>query len=230
MLWPSSGGVGQVEESRRVRGGITSPMPFTDELGYMWAVWSGFTTTATIRHGFAFASSSSVVRQAVMATWVVSIVPILQDSMSDEYTLDRVYCQDIVPGTAVDQDYVGTLNVPGLNGSGALPGQDAVVISWLSALRGRSNRGRTYWPGLACDQLQSGIVSSGALGPFVDYAVAMLAAFGPTAVVPPARLGTISKQEDGIPRGPVLLETVDFFVRSAMGVRRRRAQTFGGGP
>jgi hypothetical protein len=170
------------------------------------------------------------VRQAVMATWLSSILPIVQDSMSSEYLLERLYVQDKVPGTSSDQEYVGALTFQGTNNSGPLPGQCSVVTTWYSALSGRSNRGRTFWPGLAVDQLSGGVLGAVAAVAFSDYAAALLAAFGPDAVVPPARLGTISYQLDGTPRGPVLVETVDWFVRSSLGVRRRRAQSFGGGP
>lgn len=205
-------------------------MPFTEELGYLWSVWSGFTSDATFRHGFAMAGSSSSLRQALMAQWVTSLLPILTPIMSSEYTHQRLYWQDKVPGTSIDQEYVGVLDQQGEDDSGALPGQASALITWYSGLSGRSNRGRTFWPGVAAGQLVSGLLGASALTVLGDYATAMIAAFGPTATLPVARLGTISYQVDGVPRGPVLIETVDWFVRAAMGVRRKRANQAGGGP
>lgn len=218
----SSGAVGQVEASRRQAGRITSPMALTDNLIYMWAVWSGFRSTAVIRHGFALVGPMPTLAQTLMGQWLVGPLPLVLPVMADTWSLDRLYCQDLVPGTAVDEDFAGSLTATGGSFADPLPGQDAAVITWYSDLIGRANRGRTFWPGLSLAQVQSGVLKPSAASAFGDYGEAMLDAFTPRIAPPYAQLGTISKQENGAPRGPVLIETTQFLVRTDYGIRRSR--------
>lgn len=203
-------------------------MALTDDLVYMWAVWEGFGCTAAIRHGFVMAGSSPTLKQQLMQEWITSSLPILLPRMSNDWTLDRLYCEDIAPGTAPAQDWAGTLTQAGLSGSGTLPGQVAVITTWYSPLPGRANRGRTYWPGLAMGSIESGILTSGANLAFNNYADDLLARWGAEATLPYARLGTISRQLDGMPRGPELIETSGFAVHQSPGTQKRRRSRFGG--
>lgn len=205
-------------------------MPLVDDLTYMWSVWSGFACTAAFRHGFTMAGSSPVLKQQLMQEWVTSKLNILLPVMSDEWTHQRLYCEDITPGTAPPQEWVGSLTQQGLDSSGSLPGQISVITTWYSPLQGRANRGRTYWPGVASGQLLSGLLGGTASSAFNAYAAAMLASWGADAVLPYARLGTISRQLNGSPRGPELIETSDWVTHISLGVQKRRASGAGGGP
>lgn len=202
-------------------------MPLTDNLVRMWAVWEGFTNQAAWIHNFSLVSMSSSIKQDLMTTWLTGVLPSILPVMSSDYDLTKLYVQDIVPGTDPDEDFAGGLTAIGTDSSGPVPGQSSVVVTWNSTLSGRSNRGRTYFPGLAVGQLSDGLLGFGAQAAYAAYANALLDAFTPRVAPPFAQLGTISKQQSGSPRGPLLIETTDFIIRLSLGVRKKRRQGFG---
>lgn len=195
----------------------------TDDLVHMWAIWDGFGALAAVRHSFAFVASMTSLAQTVMGTWHTGVLPHVLPYMASDWTLDRLYCEDVVPGTVAPIDFAGSVGDAGSDTGSPVPGQSSVITTWYSDLRGRSNRGRTFWPGLAVSALTSGVLGPVPHSAFVDYANAMLDAFTPRIAPPAAQFGTLSKQLDGAPRGPVLMETTFFTVRNSLGsVRRRR--------
>lgn len=202
-------------------------MPLTDDLVYMWTVWDGFGVTAATRHGFAMAGSSPVLKQQLMQEWATNSLVILLPMMSSNYTLVRFYCEDVTPGTSPPQEWAGVLDQVGLATGEAMPGQVAVLTKWRSDLAGRSNRGRTYWPGAGLVAFEDGLLGPAGNLAFNAYAADLLARWGPEATLPYARLGTISRQLDGAPRGPELIESVHATVHSSPAVQKRRRSRFG---
>lgn len=89
--------------------------------------------------------------------------------VSSAVTLREIYLTDIE--TAVGS----TVTIPapspapaGERGSGALPNNVALTVSFRTALRGRSFRGRNYISGFAEDQVVLNTVDSGTLGDITD--------------------------------------------------------------
>lgn len=197
-------------------------MALTDDLVYMWAIWEGFEAQAAFRHPFVMAGSSPTLKQQLMTEWYDNALPLVLPAMADTWSLDRLYCQDVAPGTAADLDWSGTINATGGSFADPLPGQVAAILTWYSVLQGRSYRGRTYWPGLSTAAVQSGILKptvSAIFGAYGDY---MMTHFGPDATLPYAVLGTITRQHDGVATVPELIPTETYLVRSNFGVQKRR--------
>lgn len=202
-------------------------MSLTDDLVYLWAVWDGFGVTAATRHGFAMAGSSPALKQMLMQDWATNSLVILLPMMSSNYNLVRLYCEDVAPGTAPPQEWVGALTQVGLSTGEAMPGQVAVITTWKSDLAGRANRGRTYWPGVGVVAFEDGLLGPAGNLAFNAYAADLMARWGPEAILPYARLGTISRQLDGVPRGPLLIETTHRTVHPSPAMQKRRRSRFG---
>lgn len=107
--------------------------------------------------------------------------------------------------------------VTGTSGADPLPGQNAALMSWRTALRGRSYRGRTYIGGLT-----ESAVTSGAITPGLSTAMQSFI----SDVVSNGTIGVISRYHDGALRDEGQWHQITSGVDDVwMRTQRRRAHT-----
>jgi hypothetical protein len=93
----------------------------------------------------------------------------------------------------------GTWPLAGGSGTDPLPGANAAIISWTTALRGRSYRGRTYFGGLTEGAVTSGTVTAGLLTAMDDFI---------DSVVTLGDLGILSRVHNKVPRDSGVLHII----------------------
>lgn len=98
-------------------------------------------------------------------TWIPTWIA----AMSDDFLVDEIYATDLT--TATSPTYSRSI-VPALEGpntGGNLPGNVAVVVSFRTAGRGRSTRGRNYVGGLTEDKVTDNIFDLSTLNALVGF-------------------------------------------------------------
>jgi len=92
-------------------------------------------------------------RDAIIAWWTVSI----SNQLSSELTFHTLYMTDLTTQTSPVYEFPVTLT--GQVGSPAMPGSVTLAVSFITAGRGRSSRGRNYIIGLAESTVSENAVS-----------------------------------------------------------------------
>jgi len=82
---------------------------------------------------------------AAFKTWWVNE---LQSNVCSEVSLNSVIATDLTTDVGVGVEYSTGLPLLGLNTDASVPMNVTLAISWLTAARGRSFRGRTYHVGM----------------------------------------------------------------------------------
>ena len=97
-------------------------------------------------------------------------LPVVMTTMRNSVVTQDLTVQDVVPGTAASVVYSAASPPTGTATSGGagelLPPQSAVVVTWRTALGGRSYRGRTYLSGYGTLQQAGGTLNAGNLTSF----------------------------------------------------------------
>jgi len=166
--------------------------------------------------------------QALIDEWQAACLTQYQGCSSQLATYDLLSARSIVP----DSHVVVEESLTGITGavSGEVsPNQVAGVITWRTALAGRSYRGRTYIPALPQSYVVSGLLSATGLGNYNTFRTAMMTAFAATGSSTNFRLGVISRVADGVARPTPLIQVVtSSVVRTIPGTQRRRRLGVGG--
>lgn len=109
--------------------------------------------------------------------------------------------RDVVPGTGAPAQIAYT-NVPGSLATDSWPPQCASVISWRTALAGRSYRGRTYLPPGDEGNQARGAISAALVTLIGAAATQMLTVFGPAGTNGKWQFGVITRRHNGVPTIP----------------------------
>lgn len=138
-----------------------------DEVVQTFHCWVGPT-------GASFADAEELALQ--LATWYKEAGNEWKAIMSSALTLDRIVVYDMSPGSLVNaEEAVGET---GGAGSATTAQQIAAVITWTTAMRGASYRGRTYIGPFQSAWLTSdGLLNASALTNLADAAEALWAQF-----------------------------------------------------
>lgn len=183
----------------------------------------------SMNFGIKALTASSSWRADLAVEFQEQVMPTIGLKLCDTYSFDGVVVNDIVPGTGVDEVYDNGNPAFGDVGLSPLPPLCAGLISWRSALTGRSNRGRTYVPGLAqswTDGLGNSWDGTG-FAALQAIANKVMEVYGRTAGT--SSLGflvVISRQENGVPRGPVGVQIDSYQVDSYVRSQRKRMRNF----
>src|SRR4029453_73176 len=89
-------------------------------------------------------------------------------AISDDVTLQAVRCTDLSSQEGPSIEYTATLPIPGENTSQSVPNNCSLCISFRTAARGRSARGRNYIVGLSENQTTNSSVDAGVPDFFTD--------------------------------------------------------------
>lgn len=93
-----------------------------------------------------------------LVTWYGSS---LKARQSSALSLERIVCTDFTSKYTPRTEYTTALPVAGTNATAPAANNVAAVISWHTAMRGRSYRGRTYHVGLCADQVSASTLAGG---------------------------------------------------------------------
>lgn len=136
--------------------------------------------------------------------------------------------RDVKPGTAATYDY-SYASVAGADVSGQeLPPQCALVLSWFTALAGRSYRGRTYLTGFTEQTQDNGVWDSTHLTNVTGIITQMLTVYGSGGTDGNWQFGVISRYLNGAPRiTPVITPVTSGVARAYVYTQRRRTNLVG---
>jgi len=153
----------------------------------------------------------------IFASWVVSeLLPIL----CDDLVINTIKASDLTT-----QFSPVAVSITGLPASGSVSGspltnQVAAVVSYKTAARGRSFRGRNYVPGAPVNSLQT---ATELTVTFVGNLVAAYQSLGIALGSANFNHVVLSRQENGVRRtNGVATIITDYIGRTALGTQRRR--------
>jgi len=113
------------------------------------------------------------VGQEVISWWATNMAP----SLTNRVVLLEVFCTDLTTQTSPAVSSVPASVTDGAINSEALPNNCAITMSFRTASRGRSARGRNYLAGFASASVSGNIVDSALLADFVTAYELLDAAF-----------------------------------------------------
>lgn len=169
--------------------------------------------------GATFANLASAFKTAL----VKSTSGGLLERMDEDLESGELLVRDVVPGTAatLTSTYTG---VQGAISGEECPPQSAFLLSWTTALRGKSFRGRTYLPGVGETQQTAGAVAGAAQTALQAVVTQMLAVFGPGGSDTNWQFVIISRFHNKVPRVPPIATPVTAgSVSATVATQRRRA-------
>jgi len=104
-----------------------------------------------------------------MLDWYEDIViPEFLPLLSSGFAFDEIYCTDLTTSSSPTYTRVLSPTVPGTAGGDILPGNNACCISFRTAGRGRSARGRNYAPALVDGAVTGNLVDLGHINALVE--------------------------------------------------------------
>lgn len=135
----------------------------------------------------------------------------------------ELHVADVVPGTSAGYDYTYGPIAGGDASSEELPPQVTAVVTWRTALAGRSYRGRTFLPTTAEQNQDSGVLGATYTGYVNAFITQMLAVFGPTGSDTNWQFVVISRFNNGSPRAtPIGTPVTSGLLRPRLYTQRRR--------
>lgn len=190
----------------------------------VFTIYNSFVARCT--WGFRAITSDPLWRENIADEWIDALAPTFYEPLAEDTQLLEVVVVDVLPGTA--PNFTATPISP-IHGGGPLdqqplPVKVAAVITWYSALQGRSNRGRSYVFGLPQEASHNAeFIESGYVDLLTAFAGDMLGQWGPAGSSDQAELVVISRQENLVVRPePVGVPILDFAVRDVLHSQRRR--------
>jgi hypothetical protein len=143
------------------------------------------------------------------------------------WVLNRLWVQDRIPG--IRPDLIVELEQHGGWSNGdASPVQFGPLISWRTAYRGRSYRGRTFWGPIAKDDMEETFVTNALNADLDDWAFAMLTMMGGGFASETSPLfSVVSRQHDLVPE-PIgrAAPIIGYKPIRLMATQRRRQQFY----
>lgn len=113
-------------------------------------------------------------------SWVASVMPLVDAATSQEINWDDVLVSDTATAGSEQQILPLTQPHPGLVTGDCLPGQNAVVVSLRSGVKGRRRRGRFFLPGVSEANQANGLVTGSQLTAITALADGLRTHYGPT--------------------------------------------------
>lgn len=173
--------------------------------------------------------------QDIAASWVAEIMPLVLAATSAAVNWNEVVVSDtktVAEGGTESFTLALTQPNPGLVAGDALPGQDTIVVSLRTGLKGARRRGRFYLPGVSEASQAEGLLGAPQLAAVQALGQALIDTYGPGGSTPQYGLRIWSpekltfpepkpqKPRVGVQITPVTGYIVDQTIRSQ---RRRQA-------
>jgi len=138
---------------------------------------------------------------ALVSWWNTNFKPITSNLMA----LDQVYITDLTADNSFTVPYSTGLPLTGTNATEALPFNCALCISFRTANRGRSGRGRNYVAGLTEAQQAASVVAAATR---LSIVTAYQALVGAGTFVPGLGFSVVSRFHNGLPRAQCLVQPI----------------------
>jgi len=141
-----------------------------------------------------------ILGQALAESWEATMAPVL----SVQLQLNSVHLTDLSSQFSFATDFVPAASIQGAVGGDCSPNNCALCVSFRSAARGRSGRGRNYVPGLAESLVSLNQFDPTAALEIVSFYQGLTA----LAVDADAQWVVVSRFENGLPREEGLARVV----------------------
>lgn len=120
-----------------------------------------------VRDNAGWTAQKMNIAAGILATsWVDNLASLL----AADWTLDKIVCQDYTTYNGASFEFTPGVAIVGTGSGDTLPPQVALVVSWRTANRGRSFRGRTYLCGFTEFYQDNGRMSSSVVTPVLAWA------------------------------------------------------------
>jgi hypothetical protein len=165
---------------------------------------------------------------ALISWWTTNRAPLAPASV----VLSEVVCTDLSSATGAQATAVPLASTPGTMGSPVLPSNDSFTISFRTAFRGRSFRGRNYMVGLGTTQVAGNNLVLGYADAFVsayEALPALATAEGCTWVVVSRYSGIDPVTKKPIPRAAGIATPIDTVLYTDLVVDSQRRRLPGRG-
>lgn len=140
-------------------------------------------------------------------------------NMASTCSLVNIKCTDLTTEFAPGIEYAVGLPIPGTSGGAAMPNVITVAVKWVTALRGRSYRGRTFHIGLLETQILDNQITTAALTLLQGY---YLQIWGGVPIAG-ANLVVASRIQGGVEREVgVMTQIIGFQIDRVVDTQRRR--------
>lgn len=151
--------------------------------------------------GFAQVGSPAGDPAATLAgNWNSTCMTAWRNLVSGNYAVNALWVNAVAPAGAARYELNFSPPLAGNVVGEALPPQNAGVITWRTALAGRSYRGRTYVPAIAEGQQTDGTLSTTWQTNAAAFVSALVGAFITNAATNNFRLVVISRVNGGVAR------------------------------
>lgn len=96
-------------------------------------------------------SDMNLIAAAVKTWWTTNVQP----SIAQTVSLEKIVVKGMLSRTSTGIEYVTGLPVVGADNTQGLPNHCAIAVKWITGMRGRSFRGRTYHFGITTQRLSN---------------------------------------------------------------------------
>lgn len=143
---------------------------------------------------------------------------------STGFTITEYNVIDVVPGTAATYQETPSPTPTGSDGGTPGPPATCAVVTWNTALKGRSYRGRTYMGGYAQTSFPSGLVIASVQTTITTWANYMITRYGPSGTSAVWEFGIISRVSGGVGRPTPIFTPVTGWASDWIARQQRRRE------
>lgn len=152
--------------------------------------------------------------EVVYNNYTTNVMPVL----SEAFTMDSVHAVDLTTEFSGYGDYYPAGGISGGIAGDCMPNSIAMVVELTTGIRGRSYRGRTFWPGVPVEKVTGDLFDS-------DWSASVAAAQATAATgidVNAAVLVVVSRYTDGAARLTGVATPIEHFGYSSLLVKAKR--------
>jgi hypothetical protein len=166
--------------------------------------------------------------QLLIDAFQAGVLPAYLPLINGGMTVQVMRCRDVVPGTSTPAEETLSSGNVGTNLGTTIPSQCAALVSWKTALAGRSYRGRTYIPAqMSNDWGGIGDIQSSFRVKIQTFVTTMLTVFGPSGISD-FQFSIISRYHDKAERPtPVATPVTAGIIRDVIATQRKRRKGIG---
>lgn len=95
--------------------------------------------------------------EAVFANWWTTS---MRNQVTSSASLVTIILDALDAASSLHKEYTSGWTAPGLMGGTPFPGGTTTSVKLATGIRGRSYRGRIYWPGLTVNQVTNGLLTT----------------------------------------------------------------------
>lgn len=198
------------------------PVPATTKVELIYS-WDAQVVENVLHYGSIFAldaSELSDLAESVLAVWTANLRPLLSTAVS----LTTIKCTSLDSEFAPGIEYTTGLPLAGTASGNVVPANVTIAVRFLTALRGRSFRGRAYQVGMTSTQVSGNEITT-AFATSLRNAWLQMVDVGST---PATQLVVVSRIQGGVPRAAgIKTDVTGITIERVLDSQRRRLPTRG---